>query len=728
MQKLIRDLCNLHKDNAINSSNISSRNSSNSSDSSIASRRVLMTLLSAVFVFLMLLPAGCKPAPTNDPNTGLGNQGSAQVNLGDAPNGAYTAHDGTWAIYWYICGSDIELREELIYSATGQIQELMEVSLPDYATVVIQAGGAKAWHLDSIDPTKTNYLVYQGDTLSVVDQPPLSNMGDPETFADFLAFCNTNYPAEHQVLILYDRGGGSLMGICNDDLFGSDALTLRELSQVIRSRPAASGTYELIGQCACLMSTIDSVSVFNGYTNYLVGSEEVELGCTWDYTKIAQAIADDQDITGAELGKVIADGYYAQCEQIGYTCYTTTSVIDMAYADELLDAYCAVGDELLQGAAQGGTEFISAYGRAAYASENYGALDGPTSKYEMVDLGDLVVHASELLPNSADGVLRAIDKAMAYHRVNPLRVEGHGVSCYFPYIGGEISFGLFSSLDTSPGFYYFYEYAYTGSLSAQGQAYLASLAAAAQQPEPKPEPLPKPDELGLDGIKLIVERGGYILDIGDRAEYVAEVFEMVGIYDQETDDFVLVGMQSLSPFQKNWENGRFSDNAFGDWFFLDNAICYTDVVSSGEGFVLYRVPVYRNGDPMLMMVIYTWDEPYYFDGEYEILGLITPNSPELNVAYPTYEPLMVGDVIEPALFRYTAASNYQIISEDPGDPMSKTMIVTENTRFHESTMIDGLYAKTLLMIDYSGAAHYSEYCFYYIEDGIGWVYDYPVSR
>lgn len=49
--------------------------------------------------------------------------------------------DGTtWAVYWYLCGSDLESGGGF---ASCDLFELMETDLPENVTVVIQTGGAE---------------------------------------------------------------------------------------------------------------------------------------------------------------------------------------------------------------------------------------------------------------------------------------------------------------------------------------------------------------------------------------------------------------------------------------------------------------------------------------------------------------------------------------------------------------------------------------------------------
>ncbi len=49
------------------------------------------------------------------------------------------AADGTWAVYWYLCGSDLESGGGF---ATSDLSELMEVELPEEVNVVIRLGGS----------------------------------------------------------------------------------------------------------------------------------------------------------------------------------------------------------------------------------------------------------------------------------------------------------------------------------------------------------------------------------------------------------------------------------------------------------------------------------------------------------------------------------------------------------------------------------------------------------
>lgn len=69
--------------------------------------------------------------------------------------------DGSsWAVYWYLCGSDLESEGGF---ATGDLSELLEVELPENVTVVIQTGGAAQWQNDVVEADKLQRFVYNSE-------------------------------------------------------------------------------------------------------------------------------------------------------------------------------------------------------------------------------------------------------------------------------------------------------------------------------------------------------------------------------------------------------------------------------------------------------------------------------------------------------------------------------------------------------------------------------------
>ncbi len=65
--------------------------------------------------------------------------------------------DETWAVYWYLCGSDLE---SYAGCATRDMAEMLDVALPDEVQVVIQTGGAAGWNNFEIDDDSIGRYLY----------------------------------------------------------------------------------------------------------------------------------------------------------------------------------------------------------------------------------------------------------------------------------------------------------------------------------------------------------------------------------------------------------------------------------------------------------------------------------------------------------------------------------------------------------------------------------------
>ena len=176
---------------------------------------------------------------------------------GDGTQKSLSGGDGSWSIYWYLCGSDLE--SEGGY-ATQDLSELEEVDLPENVNIVIETGGSSKWDNDTIDASKLQRYVYNSDGLKLVDEQPSANMGDANTLADFLNYAKTNYPADKTAVLFWNHGGGSVAGAAFDELYDYDSLKLDEMTKAFDSvwKPDEKNPpLEMIGFDTCLMATID---------------------------------------------------------------------------------------------------------------------------------------------------------------------------------------------------------------------------------------------------------------------------------------------------------------------------------------------------------------------------------------------------------------------------------------------------------------------------------------
>ena len=449
------------------------------------------------------------------------------------------AEAGTWAIYWYLCGSDLESNGGF---ATSDLMEMMEVALPENVRVVIQTGGAKTWQNNVVDADVLQRYVYDSEGLTLVDELPPASMGDAATLTDFLRYCKQNYPAEKTAVLFWNHGGGSVSGAAFDERYGYDALTLDEMQTAfgrVWEADENNPPLELVGFDTCLMATVDVAGTFAGTAHYLVASEEVEPANGWDYTGWLGALAADPAMDGAALGEVICDAYYAGCQAVGTHSNATLSLTDLTRTGPLLEAYEAFGAEALAAACED-PGFFSRFARVAAQSENYGGNTREQGYTNMVDLGHMARQSTGLLQTAGD-VLNALEDCVLYRVSGPYRTESTGLSCYYSYNGDLNDLYGYTNVGAGQAFKYFYSYELTGQLDDNGMEYISDL---------NYEELPQIQSLatmGWDGMPLQVDENGVShLTLGPEADSIlAGIGFSLYYFDEENDIMLLLGAEPL---------------------------------------------------------------------------------------------------------------------------------------------------------------------------------------
>ena len=597
--------------------------------------------------------------------------------------------DGSWAVYWYLCGSDLETNGGF---ATTDLMEMLEVQLPTNVNVVIQTGGAAVWQNEYMDPAKIQRWLFNSEGLQLIEEAPTANMGDAQTLYDFLNFANTNYPADKVAVTFWNHGGGSVTGAAFDELHGLDSLDLSEMYQAFNAVWPANTTapaLELVGFDTCLMATIDVAAVFQNFSKYLVASEEVEPGNGWLYSGWLGMLAQDPSMEGDDLGIAICNTYYEGCEAVGTQDQTTLSLTDLTKLTPLLEAYEAFGQEAFAAAAQN-PGFFAQLGRAAAQSENYGGNTREQGYTNMVDLGHLARQTAWMLP-SAQRVSDAL-AACIVHKVGGIyRAEATGLSCYYSYNGDINDFNGYITLGAGVAFKHLYAYGLTGELAQGGEEYLASL-----NITNLPEIVTLADK-DWDGAPLEVnEDGTAILTLGPDANNILSGIGFSLYYvDKDSDQMLLLGTDN--DMTADWENGVFYDNFRGVWGAIDGHLVYMELSFEGEDYNLYSVPILLNGEAYNLQVAYDFTaEAWSILGASQGLDNSGMASKELRL-------LAEGDVIT-TIWKATSYSDggeFEMFA-------AEELTVTSDTTFGEAPLFDGSYSMVIEMWDASGNYAYSD--------------------
>ena len=573
--------------------------------------------------------------------------------------------------------------------------ELVNQSLPDGVTVVVQTGGAKKWRNSIVNANYLERYALKGDQLARVWRGDNKSMGDAETLAEFLGFCHRYFPATHEAVILWDHGGGSAGGLVIDEQFKNDRLSLGELHSAfdrVFTADAKHPPLDVIGFDCCLMATVDTAAAVNGYARYMVASEETEPGCDWNYYGLLNRMRRDPGMDGEALGRAICDTYMAGCRAARLDGEATLSVVDLAKLEPLLTAYNRFGSRAVLEACDD-SNFFAAFGRGAKAAENYGGNTPKTGYTNMVDLGDLARQNAELMPTVSRAVIRALEDCVVYKVNGAYRSRASGLSCYYAYDPNIKLYNLYASAGASKSFKVFYDYMLTGRLDKEAQSYVMEDLGYGEPVEA----LDTLNNFSLNGWQTTIDDEGYAVLTLDRDTLatVSEVTFQLAYLDEETDTMLFLG--SDNDLDQDWKNGVFRDNFRGVWGCIDGCLCHMEIVYQGEDYNLYNVPVLLNGVPSQLKVAYDYnDEDYYILGAQK--GLDDNGMADRNMAR-----LRAGDVIT-TLHKAASTTGDDTFEWYEYD----TLVVNRYTSFGEMDLGDGQFALLFTLTDGRGETTYAD--------------------
>ena len=357
-----------------------------------------------------------------------------------------TAEDGTWTIFVYLCGADLESEDGC---ATADMEEMLYACTAPNIKFVVQTGGAKEWQNYGISSSKLQrYVIYDG-TIRLVDEVSDANMGDKATFQSFILWGLDKYAASKMGIIFWDHGGGSVSGVCFDEKH-DDSLDLIEIDEALTGvHDKLSGKFEFIGFDACLMSTIEVANMLVPHANYMVASEELEPGKGWNYTGFGEYLDSNPKCDGRELGIAIADAFYDDCcDSWGSEKETTLAVTDLSKLDNLITKLNAALGEMYEASAD--TSVLPVMVRNISNAKNFGGNNKTEGYTNMVDLGAILESVESYVPSS-QAAQQALKDTIVYNKIGQNERGATGLSTYYPLsvnYSGELE--MFKKICVSP--------------------------------------------------------------------------------------------------------------------------------------------------------------------------------------------------------------------------------------------------------------------------------------
>ena len=320
----------------------------------------------------------------------------------------------------YMCGTDLESKYGM---GTSDLQEMLGADLGDNVNLVVYTGGCKQWKNNVVSSSDNQIYQVVDGKLKVLDKDAGEvAMTDPDTLVDFIKYCDKKFPANRNMLIFWDHGGGSISGYGYDEKYARvGSMDLAEISTALKE---ADVVFDFVGFDACLMATLETALMLAPYADYMIASEETEPGVGWYYTDWLTALGENTSMPTIEIGKNIVDDFVETCAKKCQGQKTTLSVVDLAELEKTvpkeLKAFAKSTSELMKD-----NEYRTV-SDARYNTREFAQSNG-------IDQVDLAHLAQNLGTEEGKELAEALLSAVKYNRTSSNMTNAYGLSIYFPY-------------------------------------------------------------------------------------------------------------------------------------------------------------------------------------------------------------------------------------------------------------------------------------------------------
>ena len=347
--------------------------------------------------------------------------------LFQVPGPAARAEAGEVTILVYICGSDLESKEG---EASGDIREMVSAGVgnPGGATVLLATGGASRWSGYNISSRSVQYYRVENSGPVLMKDAGRMSMGDAKTLSSFLSFGLSAAPANRYILVLWDHGGGPVYGLCNDENYQDESLSLAELKTGLADGLQGK-KLDIIGFDCCLMNCVDLCSDLYGIADYSVLSQELVSGTGLNYDAWMKPVEDNPGISTGEIARLMADTYVDENSRGRSATTATMTVVESARMPEVMQAANAFSSSL---SALVKTNLAGVV-RLREQLTSFGEfLDYDSS--DLVDVADMCDAFSALLPQESEALKKAAGQAVCYNVTTAdIARYAHGMSFFLPF-------------------------------------------------------------------------------------------------------------------------------------------------------------------------------------------------------------------------------------------------------------------------------------------------------
>ncbi len=633
---------------------------------------------------------GNSPSESNQNATGSGNTGQASAPQEGTPIQASgmrdhfvdTASAKSATVMVYMCGSDLETYNS---AASKDIQEMVNAQLGDNVKVVLQTGGSRQWHFTNMaDPRTRQRWLIDNSGMYLVDDAGAGTMLNQASVTDFVNWSVQNYPADRYLFVFWDHGGGTIGGFGSDEMYpNEDPLTLLELRTALSN---SGQKMDLVGFDACLMGTIECAYAMEPCADYLLASEEYEMGDGWMWTGLLTALGQNPAIDTVELGKVAIDDFtnYYFNQRLTDITLSLVDLREVPYVYEQMGEFLTKAEQTISNDNNRFVEMSQARTKARSFAD--GGLD-------QVDVTDLIARTNF---DGKDELMAAVNSCVKYRSGTTIS-GANGLAMYFPYSEVRSYQGTRSILNgigyVKPTEFYDYflsimggspsssssngliplwsnTYSQQGS-AASGSASSWTFANSTFSGEDWFEQLfgtfnyqPVPDQLSFN-----YQDGGYVVDMNDGMWNVFSSFQTT-VMEEYNGGFLMLGRDDVYDQTTGGDIIVFYNN---EWLTIQGVpVSFFSNEPQEEANGEYShsgiIPALLNGETYIEISVY-WPPRSQQTGAYTgiIQGYRMKNGGFLTIGRGLI-PFQAGDTITPLFDFYDGSGNY--VQTELGNPIT----------------------------------------------------------
>lgn len=368
----------------------------------------------------------------------------------------------TWLVMLYFDADDAILEEDMYFD----LNEVEMIGSTERVQMVAQIDrGNENFTGDDDWTSARRYYLTQDNDLNAINSEVLADlgevdMGSRDTLIDFTTWAIQTYPADNYVLIMSDHGAGWPGGWSDSSPknSGGNWLHLNDVEYALSQTITNTGIrqFELIGMDACLMSMLEVYNSLAPYAHYAVASQETEPALGWAYTSFLGGLAERPEMSGADLGRAIVEGYINEDQRIlndearqrmlsSYGIFDATNADEMAQEMSTTITIAAIDLSALSHLNSTLDQFLytlknidqtSVANSRAYAQAfvNVFNEEYPSPYIDLSNFAEFIVQTVKdpTVEESAQQLQSALSNAVIAEKHGEQRPGARGISVYFP--------------------------------------------------------------------------------------------------------------------------------------------------------------------------------------------------------------------------------------------------------------------------------------------------------